>query len=190
MDMDVKTAVNQRRTIRRFQNKAVSMDTLRELVDLSRMYASGGNLQPIRYAAVTQKDKLDGIFETLRWAAYLPGFEISDENRPMAYVVLACDRQVKRNCQFDVGAAATTLMLVAEEKSLGTCCLGSFNAEKVSELLELPENMAPVLVIALGYPAQKSRAVRITDDIKYYEDASGCLCVPKRALDEVLWVFQ
>ena len=92
----------------------------------------------------------------------------------------------KRSAQFDLGAAATTLMLAAEGEGLGTCCLASFNGPALKTILELPEGMEPLLVIALGYPSQQSKAVDMDGDVKYYEDAQGCLCVPKRKLDDIL----
>lgn len=184
--MDIKTAICQRRTIRRFLNKPVTPEQLRTLADLSRLYASGGNLQPIRYVGVTDPALLDKIFATLRWAAYLPGFVIREDQRPMAYMILTCEEGKKKSCQFDVGAASTTLMLAAEDMALASCCLASFDASQVKSILALPENMAPVLVIALGYPDQKSQEVPLRDDVKYYEAADGTLCVPKRKLEDIL----
>lgn len=187
--MDTKTAIFNRRTIRRFSQKPIEEELMRQLVDLSRMYASGANLQPIRFAAVMDDEKKTAIFETLRWAAYLPDFEITKDQRPTAYMVLTADTQIKKNCQFDLGAAATTFMIAAESCGLGTCCLASFSREKLIEILDLPEDREPLLVIAVGYPDQLSRAVDFSGDVKYYEDESGCLCVPKRTLDQVLTVY-
>jgi len=184
--MDIKTAILQRRSIRRFQSIPVESGIITKLVDLSRFYASGANLQPIRYVGVNTQPLLERIFSTLRWAAYLPDFEIQNDQHPMAYVVLTCTPQAKKNSQFDVGAAATTLMLAAEGEGLSSCCLASFGTKELKEILELDEMTEPVLVIALGYPAQKSAAVDLTDDVKYYEDAEGSLCVPKRKLEDVL----
>ncbi len=185
MSMDIKTAITQRRTIRRFLKKPIEERVLREIIALSRLYASGANLQPIRYIAVTDQSKLDSVFDTLRWAAYLPEFQINNDNRPMAYVLLTSD---KSNCQFDLGAAATTLMLAAEGEGLSTCCLGSFDRNKLREILPVKEEQEILLVVALGYPAQNSRIVDYAGDVKYYEDADGCLCVPKRTLDELLTI--
>lgn len=185
--MNIEAAIVNRRTIRHFRNIPVEMDLLRKLVSLSRLYASGGNIQPIRYAAVNDESTLNSIFDTLKWAAYLPDFTISREQRPTAYVVLLCDEQSKKTRQFDVGAAATTLMLAAEGEGLASCCLASFNAAALTQILSLPQGLVPALVIALGYADQKSRAVdMVGDDVKYYEEESGCLCVPKRRLEDVL----
>ena len=184
--MDINTAIIQRRTIRRFLPKPVDKQTLLDITSLSRLYASGGNLQPIRYAIVTEQATLDKVFDTLRWAAYLPDFEIQYQQRPMAYIILTSE---KENCQFDLGAAATTLMLAAEEKGLATCCLGAFDRKSLSEFLPLQHEQKPLLVVALGYAAQRSKTVDYCGDVKYYEDADGCLCVPKRTLDDVVTVF-
>ena len=154
--MDIKTAITQRRTIRRFQNKAIDEQVLRNIIALSRLYASGANMQPIRYIAVTNQNRLDSVFATLRWAAYLPEFRIEYDSRPMAYIILTSD---KSNCQFDLGAAATTLMLAAEGEGLATCCLGSFDRSKLRKILLMKDGQEPLLVVALGYPAQTSRIV-------------------------------
>lgn len=187
--MDIISAIEQRRTIRRFLQKPIDKETILRLVKLSRLYASGANIQPIRYCAVEDMEMRDQIFDILRWAAYLPDFKIRDDQRPTAYVILTADLQRKKNCQFDLGAAATTLMLAAEAYGLGTCCLASFNRERLVEILDLTEGQEPLLVVALGYPDQKSKAVDFMGDIKYYEDADGCLCVPKYALDELLTLY-
>ena len=181
--MDIKTVIRQRRTIRRFLPIPIEMQELLDIVSLARLYASGANQQPIRFALVTDQYKLDRIFDTLHWAAYLPRFQINYDERPMAYIVLTSK---KRDCRFDLGAAATTLMLAAEGAGLASCCLGSFDRNALCDVLSLNNGLEPQLVVALGYPAQKSRIVDYSGDIKYYESDDGCLCVPKRTLDDVL----
>ena len=187
--MDIQTAILHRRTIRRFTQEPISDDQIRGLVSLARLYASGGNLQPIRFLGITGKALRDQVFSVLRWAAYLPGYEILPENQPTAYVVLTSEASKKNACRFDLGAAATTLMLAAEGEGIGSCCLASFDREKLIDLLEIPEDTEPLLVIALGYPAQESRAVEVTDGIKYYEESPNHLCVPKYPTEEILTIL-
>ena len=59
--MDINTAIMQRRSIRRFQRKPIEKQVLLDMIALSRLYASGGNLQPIRYVLATNQEKLDAI---------------------------------------------------------------------------------------------------------------------------------
>lgn len=77
--------------------------------------------------------------------------------------------------------------MVAYEAGLRSCILGSVDRPKLKETLKIPEHLQVLLVIALGYPAEKSKAVDIRgNDTKYWFDEQGILNVPKRSLDEIL----
>ena len=44
------------------------------------------------------------------------------------------------------------MMLVAHENNLGTVWVGSFIDEEISEILNLPQNLHPVVIVPVGYP--------------------------------------
>lgn len=52
------------------------------------------------------------------------------------------------------------IVTLAEMEGLGTCYLGTvnYNADKISELLDLPELVVPVTTIAMGYPSTEGEA--------------------------------
>ena len=84
----------------------------------------------------------------------------------------------------------TTIILTALEMGIASCWLGALNRDRIKEILALPENLAVLDLISLGYGAQNSSAVEMKDgDIKYYLDENGDLKVPKRSLDEVLYTI-
>lgn len=56
---------------------------------------------------------------------------------------------------FDAGAAMENMLLFTHSLGLGCCPIGSFVVLTLMELLELPEHLRPVLLIALGYPAEE-----------------------------------
>ena len=149
--MDVQNAILGRRTIRRFTQEPISAEQLTHLVSLARLYASGANLQPIRFLGITEEPLRGQVFSLLRWAAYLPGYAITPENRPTAYLVLTSEASKKNSCRFDLGAAATTLMLASEGEGIGTCCLASFDRERLIDLLEIPENIEPLIHVKSGH---------------------------------------
>lgn len=82
MSLDVQTAILQRRSIRRFSPRPIDDAVLLELVELARLYASGGNIQPVRFSILSAPPYKDQLFHLLHWAAYIPGFSISAEERP------------------------------------------------------------------------------------------------------------
>ena len=186
MSLDVQTAILQRRSIRRFSPRPIDDAVLLELVELARLYASGGNIQPVRFSILSAPPYKDQLFHLLHWAAYIPGFSISAEERPPAYIILLRDTKISNGCSFEIGAAATTLMLAAQEYGLATCCVGNFSAKNVSELLSIPAEYVPELVVAIGYPTQKSAVVDLIDSVRYTEDDQGNMLVPKYRLKDVL----
>ena len=187
--MHTTDAMLARRSIRKFQPEPVSRELLKELVEITRLYPSGGNLQPLRFAIITNPALTDAIFADLRWAMYLPEFTIADAERPTAYVVLLRDSTVSKKCDYDVGAASTMLMVAAADRGLGSCPIGNFTAAKVSALLGLEETLHPELVIALGYPAHESRPVPMEDTIRYRQDENGNFLVPKWNTKDILVYF-
>ena len=179
-------AMQLRRSIRKFRPEQIPADCLDKIVEVSRLYPTGGNLQPVRFAIITKPELTDARFSDLKWAMYLPDFTIASEERPTAYIVLLRDTTVRKKCDYDIGAASTMVMLAAADQGLGTCPIGNFPAAKVSALLKLPDTLFPELVIALGYPAHESSVVPMGDSIRYTQDDNGNFHVPKWSTKEVL----
>lgn len=184
--MNVMDAIMTRRTIRKFTKEEIKTEILRDLVDAARMAAFGGNIQPLRYSIITGKALREEVFATTKWAGYLPDGTPKDGERPTAYIIVYSDETVKKECMVDAGAAVTNIMLAAHEKGIGSCWIGSVNRKALREILNTPENLRILYVVALGYPAQESRAVEMTDSIRYYLDEEGILNVPKMPLSQVL----
>lgn len=58
------------------------------------------------------------------------------------------------NCRFNSAIATQNIVLAAMAFGLGTCWVHMFEPEKVHEQLKLPDNIAVVSLLALGYPDQ------------------------------------
>lgn len=187
--MHVTNAVNQRRSIRKFiRKRAVGQDLLLKLVDCARLAPSAMNRQVLRYYLVTE-DKADALMPFTGWAGYLPperGRPKPEEQPPAFILVLALKEQINPYYKLDIGAAAENISLAALEYGLATCWIGSLMAEEARALLGIPDEYELSLCIAVGYPAQHSRAVKYEGDIRYTIDEDDSLNVPKLSLDEVL----
>lgn len=175
-----------RRSIRKFRPEPVSVESLKKIVEISRLYPSGGNLQPVRFAAVASPALRDAMFADLRWAMYLPDYTIGETERPTAYIVLLRDETVKKKCDYDIGAASTMVMLAAADLGIASCPIGNFHIDRLTELLKLPENIKPELVIALGYPAQESMVVPMEVSVRYTQNETGDFLVPKWNTEDIL----
>jgi nitroreductase len=186
----IRDLVVKNRSYRRFhQEVPVSIETLRELVDLARLSASAGNAQPLKYILSCDPLKNALIFPNVAWARYLKDWPGPEEGeRPSAYIVILGDKIIAQSFECDHGIAAQTILLGATERGLGGCIMGSAQKAQLSEALAIPDNYEILLVIALGKPKETVVIENLEPDgdIKYWRDEQGIHHVPKRSLDEII----
>jgi nitroreductase len=176
-----------RRSIRRFKQRKISLKILKKIVNAGRLAPSAGNLQPIEYIIVNDKEICEKIFECLRWAAYLNNWIPSEKERPTSYIILLVNTNIKKeNFDFDCGAAAENICLAALYFKIGSCILTSIDKDRIRKILKVPRSHLINSVIALGYPKEKAVAENMKKDIKYYRDEKGVHHVPKRKLEDII----
>jgi nitroreductase len=180
------------RSNRRFREIfPVTPALMEKWVDNTRYCASTKNLQPLRYHVVADADTNAKVFDTLAWAGYLTDWDGPEPGeRPTGYIVMAVDTDLcsPKACQIDVGICAQTIMLGATEEGFGGCMIMSFKKAELKEILDMPENLEPVLVLALGRPIEDIRVVDMKDgDYTYYRDENKVHYVPKRSLESILF---
>jgi len=181
--------VRKTRSIRRFdQSRRISRETLRELVDLARITASGSNKQPLKYMLFDDSADTDRIFPLTAWAGYLPDWPGPEEGeRPAAYILILLDKEISETVDCDHGIAAQTIALAAMEKGIGTCMIGSIKRVPLRREFAIPDRYEIKLILALGYPVETVVLDEIKDgDVKYWRDENRVHHVPKRSLDEVI----
>ncbi len=177
------------RSVRRFKSDIeITRELLERLVGLTRYCASGRNLQPLRYRIVDCPKEKDAIFPLLKWAGYYTewdGPELSQ--RPAAYLIQCLDTDLTESCLCDDGLNLQAITLGATALGLGACIIKAFNTPALAEVLDLPEQLKPLYVLALGVPAEETKIVPMTDgDYKYFRDEADAQCVPKRSLEELI----
>ncbi len=186
----IRELVLENRCYRRFhQDAAVELETLRELVDLARLSASGSNLQPLKYILSCDPETNRLIFPHTRWAGYLEDWDGPEEGeRPAAYIVILGDTEIRESFGCDHGIAAQSIRLGAMEQGVGSCIIGSIDHDGLRRALSIPERYESLLVLALGRPNERVVLEQVgpTGDIKYYRDDEDVHHVPKRSLDELV----
>jgi len=188
--VDVHELILRTRTCRRFhQDRPVSMETLRSLVEMARVAQSPWNQQAIKFILCNDADTNGQIFSHLQWASRMPDWPGPAEGeRPTAYIVIVADKELGKLFNYDHPVAGTAMLLGATEMGLAGCLIGAFSRKSVSKVLELSERYEPLLVVALG---ERNEAVVIDPvgpdgNTAYWNDSDGVHHVPKRSLDELI----
>jgi len=188
--MMLRDLVFKNRSYRRFyQEVAINLATLRELVDLARNSASGANMQPLKYTLACDPGKNSVIFSHLGWAGYLKDWpDPSEGERPAGYIIILGDKNIRQSFGCDHGIAAQSILLGATEKGLGGCIIASIQREELRAALEIPSHYDILLTIALGKPKEivQLETVGPDGDIKYWRDEEDIHHVPKRPLNDII----
>jgi nitroreductase len=192
--MKVYEAIEKRRSIRRFKNKAVPYEALEKCIDAARLAPSGRNQQCCEYIVINDAKVLPGIFEHIGGSAKLPPDKGGPrpEQAPKAYTIVLINKTIesdinrRRVTLVDVGLAAENVMLEAVEQGLGCCPILMFNETDLKLLLEIPDSFDIALVIAMGYPDESPVAEEAKDSVNIYVDDKGVRHVPKRKLTDII----
>jgi nitroreductase len=179
------------RSYRRFQEDfPISIDTLKELVDLARLSPSAANQQQLRYFLCSDAPTNEAIFSCCSWAGYLLDWKGPKEGeRPSAYIIVLGNTLFSHHVNIDLGIASQSILLGAVEKELGGCCIASVQKDKLHACLDFPEDLDILLVIAIGKPIETIVLDEINDeddDIRYWRDANDVHHVPKRKLEDII----
>lgn len=183
--------IRKNRSYRRFyQDHALDMETLTDLVDLARLSASAANLQPLRYILSADSQKNSQIFSCLGWAAYLKDWKGPEEGeRPSGYIIVLSDSEKANDfVGYDCGIASQSILLGAREKELAGCMIASINRQQLRSLLNIDARFKILLVIAIGKPKEEVviEPVGSDDNIRYWRDETGVHHVPKRNLKDII----
>lgn len=149
--MDVLSAIQGRRSIRKYSNKPIEDEKLLRVLEVARLSPSARNLQEWKFIVVKDPE----VKEKLVKAADQPFIG----EAPIILVCCGENTSGVMKCgqpryTIDVSIATAYMVLEAYEQGLGTCWLGSFDEDMVKKTLDIPENVRVVAMTPLGYPLE------------------------------------
>jgi nitroreductase len=152
--MTVIEAIQKRYSCRAYLDKPVEQEKLDQIFEAARNAPSAKNLQDWRFIFVTDK--------TIK--QQVAGCTNHQEAFGQAGAIIAacsiCKETMKCGqliAPIDVSIALEHIALMATELGLATCWIGSFDAGRVKDVLEIPKEVAIIEMMALGYPAAGNR---------------------------------
>jgi len=160
---DVMEIIQERRSIRRFQEKTIPDEVLAKVLEAVRWAPSWANTQP--WEIVVVKDR--SIKERIQQAVSPRNpSSLAIVNAPLLLVICG---KLKRSgfykdalptkfgdwFMYDLGLATQNLCLAAHHLGLGTVIVGLFDHDRVGEVVKLPTGHEVVVLVPLGYPDQQ-----------------------------------
>lgn len=147
--MDFVQLAKSRYSSRKYKRMSVEDDKLDYVLEAGRIAPSAVNYQPL-FFVVVRGENLEKVSECYKRDWF--------KTAPMC-IVLCSDhsRSWKRSdgkdhADIDAAIAADHITLAATSIGLATCWVCNFDRKKLSEVLNLPDHIEPVVILPLGYP--------------------------------------
>jgi nitroreductase len=152
--MTVLEAIRKRYSCRAYQDKNIEKEKLSQILEAARLAPSAKNQQDWRFVVVTDKEKKHKLVEATNNQTFI-------ENAGAIIVACSVSSEVMRCGQavgpIDVAIALEHICLQAAQLGLATCWIGSFYPDKVRPIVGIPQDVAIIELMALGYPADKQK---------------------------------
>jgi nitroreductase len=147
--MDFVQLAKSRYSSRKYKQLSVEDDKLNYVLEAGRISPSAANYQP-RFFVVVRGENIKNIHTCYHRDWF--------KTAPMC-IVLCSDHSKswkrgdgKDHADIDIAIAADHITLAATSIGLATCWICNFNSKKLSEVLNLPDYIEPVIILPLGYP--------------------------------------
>lgn len=145
-----------RTSIRNYEARKVEKEKIEKMLRAAMAAPTAMNKQPWHFVVVDKRDVLDALAEVNPYAKML-------KKAPLAIVVCGdTDKMIEGGGRDfwiqDASAATENLLLAAHAMGLGAVWTGAYPSEErckgISGALSLSDNLIPLNVIVIGYPAE------------------------------------
>lgn len=148
--MNVSDAIQTKRAIRKFQDKPLPEDVVRDILNAGRRSQSSKNEQAWQFIAIRDKSILKALSECGNWAGHLAG-------AALAVAILTLDPTAKFQTMFDAGQAAAFMQLAAWELGVGSVPASIYEHEKARDILGFPPEWHLRIALSFGYPVDEEK---------------------------------
>ncbi len=166
--MDILSVIFSRRSIRKYQERRVEREILTSLLQAAMAAPTAANARPWEFVVVDEPENL------LQLKAVLP---FGQYNAPAAIVVcgnpdIGSNTAGRFYWVQDCSAALENMLIAAAGIGLGSVWIGVYPLESrvkgLRTALNMPENVTPLGVMYVGYPAEQKEARTQYDDHRVY----------------------
>ena len=140
-----------RYSVRKFKSDMIEDEKLSAILKAGRLAPTACNFQPQKIYVVKSEEKTNKLAEVCKYTFGAPVILVIGYDK---------DRDWKNrrmpgysSGETDAAIVCTHMMFAAWELGIGSCWVGVFDDKEISATFELPENIKPVALLPIGYPA-------------------------------------
>lgn len=144
-----------RYSVRQFDARPIEEEKLEKILEAGRLAPTATNAQPQKIYVLQSEEAIAKIRATTRMAFNAPVVLMIcyDKNISWKANHFADDYDAG---EMDGSIIATAMMMQATELGIGTLWARGFHKQDLIDAFALPENIIPVCLLDLGYPAKEA----------------------------------
>ena len=157
-----------RYSVRSFIDQPIEEDKMHQILEAGHVAPTACNNQPQKIYIAKSEDALKKLASVCRCTFGAPVILVVCYDRT---------RDWKNKLQpgyesgeTDAAIVCTHMMLEAAELGIGSCWVGYFHPDRVSEVLGLPENVTVSALLLLGYPAEDAKPLPLHSQYRELTD--------------------
>jgi len=187
--MEVLEAIRTRRSVRKWQQKPVPEECVKQILEAGRWAPSAGNFQPWAFIAIQDaatKERVQRVAEESKnlsriWAPFFRegekrGYIVDLRNVPLQIAIFADARHAPPHVGGELGhvigasLAAMNMWLAAHALGLGACYWSHMMPDKIKAILGVPHHWDFIGLLGIGYTdGDGSPEGYNTSDPKYWD---------------------
>lgn len=155
--MEFFEVLEKRHSVRRFEKKEIEKEKLEKILEAANSAPSAGDLQAYEIVIVRDEKRKRELSDAALGQS-------SVANAPLVLVFLAdaersSSKYGRRGAELysiqDATIACAYAQLACTALHLGCVWIGAFEEKEIARILNAPENVRPVALLPIGYPAEK-----------------------------------
>lgn len=148
--MDFLKLCADRYSVRSFSDALIPDEVLSQILEAGRLAPTAMNFQPQRVFVIRSEEALAKMRTVKKCYGANTVLMICGDTE------IACNRPKVDHClaEMDCTIVTTQMMLAAQALGVGSCWICAFDVPAMAKVFDLPENLTPYILLALGHPSE------------------------------------
>ena len=170
--MEFEKLIAERYSVRSFKPEHLSKEVVDKILQAGHLAPTGCNFQPQRVLVLNTDESLEKLKSCTKCHFNAPTAMLICHNKDESWRRRS---NGELSSYVDAAIVTTHMMLEAHNIGVGTCWVMAFEPDKMRESYNIPENIDPVALLVMGYPADDATPLdmhykfRPIEDVVVYE---------------------
>ena len=161
--MDFEKIITERYSVRKFKSEKIPQNVIDKIIEAGHKAPTGCNYQPQRILVLNNDESILKLKNCTKCHFDAPSAMLICHNREESWV-----RKYDGALSSSVDAVIVTtyMMLACQNEGVGTCWVMHFDPLAMRENFNIPDNLEPVALLVMGYPADDSKPLDLHNQFR------------------------